>query len=721
MNSHLVEIRNCNNINNAHIEIFDAKLNIKLGYNGTGKSTISRAIRYKADGENEKLKLLQPYSDVDPSKDDFPFVGDISFKTVKVFDEEYINSYLFKPEGIFTDSYSVLLRDSECDALAAKINILLSDLQDSIFYGDSIKTLISTLESYFSAVNYSESGISKRGGIGEVLKGWGAGFEKHEELKRYEAFYRSPANRVVSWATWRTKGIEQMNGGLCPFCATELDETEMEVQNTKIKTVFKKSALDTAGKIFAFINQGIEKEYIVPDVRSVIEGYMGDDARQEELQSELNHLAEETKYLHDKLQKIVKFRPMVVSADVLTTLEDSLKSMQIDNRLIKQFYATKKTRDIVAEINSKIQSLLESADSLKNLFFRHNAKLKKLIKKRKDDINYFFRLAGFPYEFDMRESGEKQAYTSLRPVGQKTSITNPKDHLSWGERNAFSLVMFMFEAVSEEADLIVLDDPISSFDANKKFAVIRRMFDNHQDVSFRDRTVLLLTHDHQPVIDYVHGKFFQKYGLTTKVSAKYLENSKGSIIEHEILGSDLFNVVGLTRSFAEDDKKPLYVRVVNFRKYIELTEQNYHEKECYDIMSNLIHGRSFPLDSSKKDMSAEAIQKGISQLRKFIDEYDSYEGMLEELSTDYLFEELAKDNPYYKILAIRLLFERCSGLMNGLRREHPEACKFLNETNHIENDYLFQLNPEKFFSIPEIYVQEIREYLEKHKEKIEIA
>ena len=34
----------------------------------------------------------------------------------------------------------------------------------------------------------------------------------------------------------------------------------------------------------------------------------------------------------------------------------------------------------------------------------------------------------------------------------------------------------MFYAISENAELVVLDDPISSFDTNKKYAIIHRMF-----------------------------------------------------------------------------------------------------------------------------------------------------------------------------------------------------------------------------------------------------
>ena len=254
--------------------------------------------------------------------------------------------------------------------------------------------------------------------------------------------------------------------------------------------------------------------------------------------------------------------------------------------------------------------------------------------------------------------------------------------------------------------------------SNKKFAVIRRMFDNQEEVTFRDRTVLMLTHDLQPVIDYIHGGFFKKFGLTTQVSAEYIENDKGMIVSQPIENTDLLNVVTLTGEHAKDTNMPLYVRVVNARKHIELTKENYSGLKSYDLLSNLIHGRMSPEDGEKQPMTVEAINKGIEELVPLINGYDSYEQYMSELGTDYLIGELDNDSIYFRILAIRLLFERCDGFMSKLRKEFPEACKFLNETNHIENDYVFQLNPEKFFSIPEVYVQDIKEFLNAHKSEL---
>lgn len=705
MTERKIEIRNCNNIREAQISLLKGALNIKFGYNGTGKSTISEAIRRKIDGEN--LETLTPFSD----EDNIPFVGDIPFHTVKVFNNEYIQQYLFKTDGIFEDSYKVLLKSQECDELTNQINGLLSELQGTVFQGESIRDLANMLETYTTTVKFSSSGVSKRGGIGEVLKGGGAGFDKYHDLDKYRPFYSNTAEKMTSWAIWRTKGIDQMNGDTCPFCATELDKDAIQTENIQIKTVFKKSALDVASSILKFLKEGIEKKYILSETQEILETYMGDTTKEKELFSELGHLGEETQYLHDKLLLIMNFRPMNVTNEELQKLESSLKNMKIDERQISKFYATDVTKDLASEVNAKIDALLTKTDELKRLFLRHSAKLKDLISKRKEDINRFFMLAGFPYEFEIKEIGENRVNTYLKPIGQAKTISGPENHLSWGEKNAFSLVMFMFDAVNDDADLIVLDDPISSFDSNKKFAVIRRMFDNRQEVTFRDKTVLMLTHDLQPVIDYIHGGFFRKYGLTTRVSAEYIENNKGVIVSQPITDTDLLNVVSLTECFAKDPSKPLYVRVINARKNIELTKENLSGLESYDILSNLIHGRQIPEDGERLPMTEEAIIKGMNDLKIYISGYDSYDEYLEKLSTDHLLGELENENIYFRILAIRLLFEREENYMKELRRKYPEVCKFLNETNHIENDYVFQLNPERFFSIPEVYVQEIKAFL----------
>lgn len=50
-------------------------------------------------------------------------------------------------------------------------------------------------------------------------------------------------------------------------------------------------------------------------------------------------------------------------------------------------------------------------------------------------------------------------------------------------------------------------------------------------------------------------------------------------------------------------------------------------------------------------------------------------------------------------------------MMKKLRKEYPGLCKYLNETNHIENDYIFQLDPRKYFDLPRDYEQQLNDFI----------
>lgn len=55
-----IEILNCNNISRGTMDIERGRLNIKYAINGTGKSSIAKAIELRTKGED--LTALTPYS-----------------------------------------------------------------------------------------------------------------------------------------------------------------------------------------------------------------------------------------------------------------------------------------------------------------------------------------------------------------------------------------------------------------------------------------------------------------------------------------------------------------------------------------------------------------------------------------------------------------------------------------------------------------------------------
>lgn len=706
-----IKISNCNCIKEASIEVVHGTLNIKYGYNGTGKTTISRAIFAKANNKDDELQLLRPYGN-DPSNiEESPSIENMNFSTVRVFDESYVRSYLFKEDSFLEDSFKVFLKSDECDRLVLEIEHLLSDLQGVFQKSEEVQQLKDFLPKYFSAVKYTDGEISKRGGVGEFIKGNGGGFEKYDELGTYKPFYENRDLGTVSkWAKWRNDGIKQMNGESCPFCTIELEMERIEKQNKIISKVFKNSALSTANAVLEYIKEAVQFGYIKEDSINILDEYIGDSSKEDALFSELQQLAIETEYLFNKIGKIYNFRPMNVTKDQLLNIELNLNEMIIEQRQLSKFYSTPFIVKMIEEIREKVSDLKSNTGRLKGLFNQHENKMDTLIETRMDDINHFFSLAGFPYKFILKTNGENKAESYLVPIDlEENRISKPEERLSWGERNAFSLVMFMFETLSDNADLIVLDDPITSFDKNKKFAVVRRLFDN-QKASFRDKTVLMLTHDFQPIIDYIYGGFFNKFGLTTPVKAKWIQNEDGLVNEYDIQRNDLFNTFNLTKKIAMDEQMKMPVRVVNLRKHIELMTPNFSEKPIYEVLSNLVHGREVAQTRCGEKLDEEIFNTGCLDLKEYFGDL-SYDNVLEELKVEKLLEIIKECDGYDRIIALRLLFQRFDGLLFKLRKQYPAACKYINETNHIENDFIFQLNPFKYLSIPEIFVDQLEKFV----------
>lgn len=617
-----IRVKNCNCISDATIEIVEKSLNIKYGSNGTGKSTISEAIYAQANNETDRLKDFKPYGSNDNSQ---PTVDNPYFHVVKVFNEDYVNSYLFQGDEFLDDSFQVFLKSDKCDSLAAQIERMLEELQDLINNIDAIHNLRTFLPQYTAAVKASDGTVSRRGGVAEFVNGNGGGFNHYSELKAYKPFYSRDLPSVAKWAKWRNDGIKQMCGNDCPFC-TNILPSSIRSQNEIISKVFKNSALSVANAVLEYVQQAVDQGYILPDAVDVLESYIGDNTKADELYAELQMLAKETDYLYKKIEKICMFKPMNVTHAQLVNLEQSLSELVIEERQLQSFYATDLIKKLIYHVSDKINALKGKTGQLKGLFLQHEKKLDELIAQRQDDINQFFTIAGFPYNFCLEKDGEKHAKAYLVPCEfQKEMVVDPKNRLSWGEKNAFSLVMFMFEAISDNADLIVLDDPISAFDEKKKFGIIRRLFDNKKD-SFKEKTVLMLTHDFQPIIDYVHGKDGQ-------------------------------------------------------------------------------------------EISADVLEQGMREVSQYIPN-KSYTDLINGTSTEILISSMSSDDLYHRIISIRLLFERVEGTLSLLRKKYPAACKFVNETNHVENDYIYQLDPRKYFGIPNYYLQQIENFIQENKETI---
>ncbi len=162
----------------------------------------------------------------------------------------------------------------------------------------------------------------------------------------------------------------------------------------------------------------------------------------------------------------------------------------------------------------------------------------------------------------------------------------------------------MHQVVSENPDLVILDDPISSFDKNKKFAILHQLFTGKG--SLRDRTTLLLTHDLEPAIDVVKGTVNVFKGSSP--SASFLSSSSGQVEEKEISRNDIQTFAKICDGVVESDADKV-VKCIYLRRHYEIVNNPGME---YNLLASLFKKRDFPTVQSvdeKRDMTATRRQR----------------------------------------------------------------------------------------------------------------
>jgi wobble nucleotide-excising tRNase len=178
-------------------------------------------------------------------------------------------------------------------------------------------------------------------------------------------------------------------------------------------------------------------------------------------------------------------------------MAEKINELKIDLDLVPALKSTA-TEQIISPLNDSLEKLLQKVGELKGKINKQKRSIIDKIEKYKIQINEFLKYAGYKYIIDIQEVNEEYKLR-LQHSDISFFVENGNQHLSYGEKNAFALMLFMYDCLSKNPNLIILDDPISSFDKNKKFAIIDRLFRGEK--SLKGKTVLMLTHDIDPIID----------------------------------------------------------------------------------------------------------------------------------------------------------------------------------------------------------------------------
>lgn len=225
------------------------------------------------------------------------------------------------------------------------------------------------------------------------------------------------------------------------------------------------------------------------------------------------------------------------------------------------------------DLNKKLDHLITKVEKISKLLIEINKNLTEKLSKM-SNVNDFLKDAGIPYELSI----QKDYKIMLVP---KDSNENKYPNLSFGEKNAISLILFTLSFIKSEDNkednnkLIIIDDPISSFDDMKKFAILYHLFSSskthHNNPWFEGNTVLLLTHDFPTIYLFLqdHSNFNKD-----KFNVNYLYRDEQDNLEEKILKSkDLINVVNYIKNNFKDENKDKFWRLLNVRNYLEMNNK----------------------------------------------------------------------------------------------------------------------------------------------------
>lgn len=697
-----IEIKNCNNIDSAKISLDENKLNIKFAPNGTGKSTIARAVLLGAKGDQELLKELMPFKlrKNNPESKQPEVIGAEALQNIMCFNEEYVSQFVFKPDELLSNSFDIFIRTDAYKQKEQEIEELVRNIKQLFSGNQELEALIATLKEMGNAFKITKSGLSKSS---TGMKGLSAGNKiKHVPagLESYTPFIQS--QNSVGWIDWQTNGYDFTDlSDNCPFCTSHAAD-----KKEQIKKVGQEYDKNTIKNLIAIIGV-IEK----------LGDYFSDEAR--ERLTTITTLKEGLKKEHEEALATVKKQidNFTENLEKLRTLSafqfkegekvaEKLPAYKLDLQFFSELKSNK-MQDAIAPINTSIDAVIEQAGLLQGKINQQRSEMKKTIERHQKDINEFLSYAGYRYTVEIAGDGE-HAQLKLRHIDYEEHLSGGNQHLSFGERNAFAIVLFMFECLSKKPDLIILDDPISSFDKNKKYAILEMLFRREAASCLKNKTVLMLTHDVEPIIDTIKTLSHKFSNLT---SASFLKLTAGQINECGIGKDDIQIFSQICKSALASDKDDV-IKLIYLRRHFEIAD---NKGDAYQVLSNLFHkgnGKARGVDTRESkdsngnhpEMETTKFDNGCIEVSNHLVSF-SYSNLLNRITDTNAMRVLygTCSNGYEKLQVFRLL---------GLDVENSVIQKFINETYHIENEFICQLNPAKFDTIPEYVVSECNRMLQ---------
>ena len=510
-------LKNCNNIDYGEIQLVEKHLNMKYAINGTGKSTISKAIHGLIHDELDELTPFKYYNEkannvmldehkpaveiYDEEETPGGFIKASSpIQSVRIFDEDYVEQYTLVGDDVVPNSFEIYVKTPDYEQKLKEIDSLITDIKDFFRSNANLDDIISRFNLFLDKIVKpgKRTAFSTTSPLHKALNQGNKTIDIPAELKGYQTFITS--KNGGKWARWQIEGNEyfdwESEDAHCPYCSKDVETSHKHIIKKLSEEYSSKYLNDLKTVLDAF--EGI-KDFFIDSIREKIDKLGASPVGFTQNETDLiKAICDSIKALLIRLQNTrgIGFESLRSVDDIILSLNDNLIDLDVYGEL-----KSPKTEAIVNGLNDSLKKTIEKAQELKVAVEEQERIIRETIEKNETGINHFLLKAGYQYTVGIDMDDKTKKYRMLLKYRNgEVGIPEIKRHLSFGERNAFALVLFMYDVIRERPDLVILDDPISSFDKHKKFAIMDMLFCN-DTVTLRGITTMMLTHDFEPVSD----------------------------------------------------------------------------------------------------------------------------------------------------------------------------------------------------------------------------
>lgn len=635
------------------MKLDERKINFVYGISGSGKSSIARALKGEIgeDVVSYGKKIEDTLVDLEP---------DIVKDNYSVFDEQ-TQKHLLINRNENDNMYSIIFTNgNELEKIKDDISLLLSKIN---FEREHLLRYVSDVENMIKKINtrkFTKNEIFSASSSIEKLK-------KETENPKYNNYSKFIHNNSLEYVEWIEKGVtfSLYENNKCPFCSRKLTDNKKE-------------------KIEMILEIKPEQYKIITDSQDVLKN-LGIKVPNFSYKREIKKLENE---LYDAIKNnIIDMYQMI----------DSYSSNVLDINNIKKINLSSSLKVLFPELEEIVGEFNDNIKEIKRNFGKLKVKTFKIVSNNIKRLNDYLSLFSIPYKFSVDSYNISNRSATVFLISIKDEKHKDRtENLSYGEKNLIALLLFL---ISNTRDVVVIDDPASSYDDNRRKIIYELLYEFHND-----RTFLVLSHD-QVFVKYailgIQSKSEKKYrDKTGKVIC--LENHSGNCVSKEISVDDFGPLEKQVKNFIMATKMSYYRKIINLRIIAEINKNiDEDDKIVYEYLSAILHRKS------KSIIATELKGKNITEREVIAIIYDKYKIKLKRQPND-IFENFNYDTlTNFEKIAYKREEAKIKRLISKNHKKKSYIEKEFDDILHLNARYFVSLNPYKFDILSEYIYQYI--------------